>query len=1319
MKKSIYFLFLLVFVLGITACNKITTTTETNIPATTTTTVTTETTTESTTSATTTETTVSLVSTTTIVDTSATTTTSSTVVSTTEAITLSFASIALASGSSDGELLLNISRAGEHGVIYFIIVAEGSQVPTAEQIVSGDDYGDVTVAAAGSADSYSNHVVASLTPGARYTLYTVIAHEQLRSIVRNMTQTAKLNVIAVDKGEGTEEDPFQISTVADLEQVGAGYYAADEKEWNMDSCYVLMNDIDLTDKYGPDLSDWPVLGSDSAGNRFSGVFDGAGFTILGLYVGPTSTAGAYRGLFAASEHAAVVKNLVLQDAVVTGAGIDESNSSHGTGVLFGYFKGSVENIRILNASVFDTGTRVGGLAGRSYESGHVRNVYVTGNVRGQNRVGGIAGVVDVSDSTATPIIYQNVVFDGEVIGETQHIGGLVGYLRGVQMSNVYVTGYIQGGQEVGGVAGFYQKRSGNNLIASSIDGAIVYATVYGTSSTPTIGYIVGQKSTTGITVENEHLLQVLNCFHVEGSQVINGGDPKAVLGTLVSQTDIGSSAWFVLNLPSFDFDDVWEFKLGAARPTLQATSDLGLLGELSLPLVLLPSFTSGPEEKQITVRISANKEDTTIYYAILDSQDTIPTVLELKDPTGLSGVLESGSDALVQATFTMPEFDTPYYVFYYAEHADGNSEVLQGTVTSKPMTELMIEGGLRPGDTDKEIILTLSSNLDGTINYIIVAQEGVYAKADILAPIDVLESGSGTTINIAFVMPNPETTYYVYAVAVLPDRESVVFSSSGLSSSENYVNYGTGSVADPFVIRTVTDLENIGNASYINDAEVALEYLSSANYILENDIDLTGEYGEGLLSWTPLPEFYGVLDGNGHSLLGLYINAPESVTHNGLFSYMRAGSVVKNLTLDGVYVNVLGQQSDGTNGMTGAIAGRMNSASMDNIRILNAEIISHGFRVGALAGGNEGTNGHLTNIYVEADVTGFARVGGIIGNITNSSTEAFNLKDFVFKGTVTMIGTSDFRVGGVVGWARGVAIQNGYVEGAIGGVGAIAGGVAGYMESYSDTATFAKIENVLVNVVVISSVGRSGGLIGNVSSTAYKVPTLTNAYQTLQTTMVIDGSQSTSVRHGTSVDETLFTAVWFETNMPGLASIDFWTFLSEADRPALNNSPDTGLIGLLEVPLVISDQIQTGSSEKEILVKLATNRLTDVIHYVVTLGGTFNATEIIDAVQGGTFLFVGEGQSIDQVHLMAEYGTIYTVHYVVVSGVEVSEVFVKSVTSGAEVALVIEATAVTGEVDPGDIEVDLQSTSHPASVWVLALPALDPAPSAETIKSTG
>lgn len=87
----------------------------------------------------------------------------------------------------------------------------------------------------------------------------------------------------------------------------------------------------------------------------------------------------------------------------------------------------------------------------------------------------------------------------------------------------------------------------------------------------------------------------------------------------------------------------------------------------------------------------------------------------------------------------------------------------------------------------------------------------------------------------------------------------------------------------------------------------------SGKYILMNDIDMTedtkkgGDWDSGM-GWTPIEEFSGVLDGNGHKIIGMniYTNTDsntERLLAVGLFAELNNG-IVENLGLKDVRINV-------------------------------------------------------------------------------------------------------------------------------------------------------------------------------------------------------------------------------------------------------------------------------------------------------------------------------------------------------------------------------------------------------------------------------
>ena len=119
---------------------------------------------------------------------------------------------------------------------------------------------------------------------------------------------------------------------------------------------------------------------------------------------------------------------------------------------------------------------------------------------------------------------------------------------------------------------------------------------------------------------------------------------------------------------------------------------------------------------------------------------------------------------------------------------------------------------------------------------------------------------------------------------------------------------GKGTEAEPYLITTPQELALF--AQYVNQNNI---FFNSAHYRLENDINLS-DYGVDFnngAGWIPIGKhknqnyndinlpFTGVFDGNNHKITNLYINNNEQsqIISIGLFGYLEAGGVIKNLNI--------------------------------------------------------------------------------------------------------------------------------------------------------------------------------------------------------------------------------------------------------------------------------------------------------------------------------------------------------------------------------------------------------------------------------------
>lgn len=231
-------------------------------------------------------------------------------------------------------------------------------------------------------------------------------------------------------GKGTEADPYQIYTAADLTGVyRKGYFK-------------LMNDIDLTE-YINQFS--PTEGWESIGREGSETihFDGNGHKITGLWCNSTRN---NTGLFSCFANG-TIKNLTVE----TADGKQVKGGSN-TGILIG---------KMMN--------------------GTIENCHVKGTVADGSPVGGMVGLMDGgtiyrSESSVT-ITTQNA---------NSYIGGLVGEMTSGEIDQCYTTGTLTGnGSEsyVGGLVGNNSATVTNSYseatISSSYNAAGLIAYNYG------------------------------------------------------------------------------------------------------------------------------------------------------------------------------------------------------------------------------------------------------------------------------------------------------------------------------------------------------------------------------------------------------------------------------------------------------------------------------------------------------------------------------------------------------------------------------------------------------------------------------------------------------------------------------------------------------------------------------------------------------------------------------------------------------------------------------------------------------------------------
>ena len=243
--------------------------------------------------------------------------------------------------------------------------------------------------------------------------------------------------LAAEKGYIIEDDGSYTVTSADGLMNVAELVNGGKTDINI----TLTADIDLTGK------NWTPIGT-SFSNKYTGTFDGGGYTIKGLTV---TTNDQFVGLFGSIGYAGTVKNVMMEDVQIT--------SNHGSGFaggVAGFSDGTIENCSV-SGSVSGT-MYVGGVVGAQWE-GSITGCSSSATVKGMVDVGGVVGQTNGGATLTACYATGNVTLEidprkniagGGLVGMN---GGSRGLLACYATGNVTSTGSSTGYVHIGGFLG--------------------------------------------------------------------------------------------------------------------------------------------------------------------------------------------------------------------------------------------------------------------------------------------------------------------------------------------------------------------------------------------------------------------------------------------------------------------------------------------------------------------------------------------------------------------------------------------------------------------------------------------------------------------------------------------------------------------------------------------------------------------------------------------------------------------------------------------------------------------------------------------------
>lgn len=846
-------------------------------------------------------------------------------------------------------------------------------------------------------------------------------------------------------GTGTEEDPYQIETVEQLQAIG--------KSENLDKHYVQTSDIDAseTDNWN-DGEGFKPIGIEV--EPFSGSFDGQEYQIYGLVINLEEI--DYRGLFSSIVNASI-KNLRLVESVINGGDYvgGVAGHSHNSSIVDTYVNAKIEG-RLY----------VGGIVGAN--NGEIINTQISGSVFGRfGPVGGLTGLnersIEYSQSSTV------------VTGSSDIVGGLVGQNIGEIIKSSFTGTVSSEGSMVGGLVGF----NGNSGTISDTNSEVDITESGGYTGGlvgRNLGHISKSYTTGNIMVGSS------NVGGLAGSNYKNGSIQYSYANVNVKGVAagglVGSNVGLIFN--SYANGSVTgDFVIG------------GLAGVNENEGIIKKSFSTGnvTDSEESGGLVGRNNGSVELSYWNSDNANQVNGTGSgsSKDVIGISNSGMTGETAV--ENFFQFDFEdiwllTDEYPALFWEEVEALPVPDFGELAKVKLS--VPENDATGIDIHPELNWTSAENAHG---YQIQLSSSNKFEESILDDYSVYST---------FTVQNQLNYNHKFYWRVRAINYTNIGEWSAVRSFLTFnggFSVGNGTEENPFHIENLQQLQNIGDYC---------EY----HFIQTADINATetSNWNEGR-GFKPIgsdcTSFTGVYDGSGYTISGLRINRKDT-SYVGLFSRIWTAKI-RNVNL--IEVNVTGKRYVGaiaglmennssiTNSRVSGelqgeteVGGVAGAAYFGDINDTGAEVKMSGF---SALGGLVGLNSvRIDHSHATGDVSGSRQVGGLVGiNESKISKSYFNGNvEGEFEQIGGLVGANripgaqvqtsysrgivkgEQKVGGLVGEVYAGEIINSYSLSTAEGNEAI-GGLVGYIDYSGDIEFSYAAGNV-------TGSGNSGGLIG-------------------------------------------------------------------------------------------------------------------------------------------------------------------------------------------------------------------------------------------------
>ena len=594
--------------------------------------------------------------------------------------------------------------------------------------------------------------------------------------------------------------------------------------------------------------------------------------------------------------------------------------------------------------------------------GSVSNLNVKGTVSGASNVGGIVGRL-TGGSNLT-----NCSFTGTVTGTGSNVGGLVGstfpYEGDQAIFNIkacWTSGTVTGGDGVGGLVG-------NSVVSSQYGGVLhlkdSYSTMTVATSAATIDKMAGLIGAGNVTYRNSFFAgDIASAYPI-------GFDASPTVGSVYYKdgscgTTTSANAGFVGGT-----------KKSAAD--LNSNAMVAVLNTYAAPGVVWAKGTDHP-----------------IFTYTEPADATVPV-----DPFYMTGLaVEHAAISFSPSTFSYT-LSLPYSAkkIHMIPTASANLTITVDGQTVKS-DELSQAFDLEVG-VEKTVIVKVTSGDFYTSYTVTLLRREQPANGVWDGALERFDSGNGqgNDIDDPIIIDTPGKLAFL---AAMTNGKDVLLDGKVYKAPEGYkgkLYQGVYfEITKDLILNDVTDYDNWATTAPIND------------------FDPIGFHADYPTESNPSRSFGGIVNGNNHKIIGLYISGNNStnIGGTGLFGSLDAGTV-RNLHVVQSYVK--GGQRVG--GITGRPRGDtvLQNCSFSGVVYGTSTSVTGYTAAGGLIGDAAGDL-ILNSCWSEGTVTGGNRIGGLIGQLYGN----LEMKNCYSAVEIVPLNNCDQAMAGFIGYLYGAA----------------------------------------------------------------------------------------------------------------------------------------------------------------------------------------------------------------------------------------------------------------------------------------------------------